>query len=543
MRNFTFFHCYVEELWEGYEKNGLIRENFGIHVPQSIDLPPEKKFNLILNKEGKLYKYIKENKCFLYIDRLQGGTYIDEYEYDEELINEYRDMLDERFLGFQFHEWLSNYKTDVKKKLADLPEENWTEEEIKKMIFKKFPYPHLFLEAMTAKELAQLGKPKTLDEFYNNMTSIYKKRGEKYQLLPCDSYLMMYPFEAENGAKVIMPEVGAQIVDMRLQMCFVRGVSKSYKIKFGAYYEPWGGEPFTTCAYFKGEKNEWGIEDSADFPFLTGGVNGGSSRSLQWRVYLYAYLSGADLISEEWGGYNTFTDETYALSEYGLVKKKFLDFVDRYPDIGDKVAPIAAVISNRLPCFTLGEDDTSVLFGYPLDDERARLNAAAKNAAKKIFQNAVNMQGMECETLINSNIPDAVDMLNEGDGSVLGSYQYLVDMTGEDDFKERYANCISPDEVEEKLYELLPCRVDGGFHYLLNESEVGYYLSIFNHSGIVRTQAEGESVLSSATKTATITVAHGKKLVPLEGNTDVRFEEGKYSVELNGGDWLFAKIL
>ncbi|MBR2460531.1 MAG: heparinase II/III family protein, partial [Clostridia bacterium] len=41
------------------------------------------------------------------------------------------------------------------------------------------------------------------------------------------------------------------------------------------------------------------------------------------------------------------------------------------------------------------------------------------------------------------------------------------------------------------------------FHYLVNKAPDGYYLSVFNHSGIVRTKEKGDEVLPSATKTAT----------------------------------------
>lgn len=547
MKNFVYFHCYGEDLWRGYEKNGLLRENFGIRCMQSIYLSEDRLFNSILKKGGELYNYIKEKKCFLYVDRLQGGTVIQEYEYDEELIREYREMLGDRFLGFQMHEWLTNYKNDVDMKLAELSEEQWTEENIKRMIFEKYPYPYLLLEAMTAKEHAEAGKPKSWQQFYDNMTAIYRKRAEKFPLLPCSSWFMMFPFEAENGATAIMPEIGAQARHMRLQMCFARGVCKAYGIRLGAYYEPWGGIPFGACSYNNVPQNEWGCERSEGSLAGKGGENYGSSRSLQWRAHLYAYLSGAEFISEEWGGYNTFKDmETFELSEYGLVKKRFLDFVDKYPDIGEKVSPIAAVISNLLPCFTVegyatGGDET--MFGYPMDEELMAINKAAKDGARRIFQDRVDMLGTEPKVLINSHIPDAVDMLNEGDGHALKAYQYLVDITGEADFKDRYDNVITPDEVEEKLHELLPCRVDGGFHYLLNEAEDGYYLSVFNHSGIVRTVETGELVLPEATKTATITIKDGKCLLPLEGNTDVRLENGKYFVNLKGGEWLFAKIL
>ena len=518
MKKFTYFHCYTEELWKGYEKNGLLRDDFGIRCMQTAYLSEDRLFNSILKKGGELYNYIKEKKCFLYVDRLQGGTVIQEYEYDEELIREYREMLGDRFLGFQMHEWLSNYKNDVDLKLAELPENEWTEENIRQLIAQKYPHtPLLFLEAMTAKEHAEAGKPKSWQQFYDNMTALYKKRAEKLPLLPCSSYFMMYPFEAENGAKAIMPEMGAQTRNIRLQMCFARGVCKAYDIKLGAYYEPWGGNPCSNCSYNNGPQNEWGVKWDVKRP--KGTENHGSSRSLQWRAHLYAYLSGAEFISEEWGGYNTFKDmETYELSEYGLVKKRFLDFVDKYPDVGEKIAPIAAVISNRLPCFTVkgfgtGSDET--MFDYPLDGELLRINKAAKDGAQRIFQDGIDMLGTEPKVLINSNIPDAVDMLNEGDGHALKCYQYLVDMTGETGFRARYDHVISPDEVEEKLHELLPCRVDGGFHYLLNEAENGYYLSIFNHSGIVRTVETGEWVMPEATKTATITIKDGKRLLPL----------------------------
>ena len=141
-------------------------------------------------------------------------------------------------------------------------------------------------------------------------------------------------------------------------------------------------------------------------------------------------------------------------------------------------------------------------------------------------------------------MPDAVDMLNEYDGKALKNYQFLVDLTGEHDFKEKYPNCISVEEVEEKLHEILPCKVEGGFHYLLNECENGgYYLSIFNQSGVQRTQARGDEILPSATKTAVISLKANGKLLPLEGNKNVEFDNGKYRVTLQGGDWLFAKIV
>ena len=166
----TYLHCYTEELWTGYEKNGLIRKNAGIRLPHGIDNPAEAQFNNIAAVGSRLYNYIKEQGCPFYVDRLQGGTYIYDYPFDKELIAEYERLLGDKFLGFQMHEWLSNYKGDAIKKLGHIPESDWNEETIKSEIEKSYNMPHLFLEAMTLSEMAAYGKPTDHKKFYNNMT-------------------------------------------------------------------------------------------------------------------------------------------------------------------------------------------------------------------------------------------------------------------------------------------------------------------------------------------------------------------------------------
>lgn len=545
MKDFTYFHCYTEDLWPGYEKRGLLRRNFGIRFPQSIDLPESQKFNALAARGGTLHRLVSETRCAFYIDRLQGGSFMQDYVYDRGLIEEYERLLGDRFLGFQMHEWLSNYRSDVDK-LKDVPAEAWTKENIAAAIYGKFPYPHLFLESMTAEEMAEGGKPGDIREFYRNMTGIYRRRARDFRLLPCDSGYIMFPFEAENGARAFMPEVGAQTADMRVQMCFARGVARAYGIDFGAYYEPWGGSPFSCCTYLPDGRNEWNIT-GATFPFSPGGPNGGSSRSLQWRVHLYAYLSGASFISEEWGGYNTFLDlRTYELSEYGLVKKRFLDFVERYPDIGDKVAPVAAVLPNDLPCYPIWSEspDDPRLFGYELAGPERERYLRMRRGVAKVFSNALPMLGDETRTLIHSDVPDAADMLNEADGRALSAYRYLVDLTGDPSFAARHPNCIPPEQVVSVLNDLLPCVVEGGLHYLLNRrGEDGYYLTVFNHGGVCRSQEKGETVLPEADRTAVITLKEGRALKALEGSRDVTFENGRYYVTLHGGDWFFAAIV
>ena len=113
------------------------------------------------------------------------------------------------------------------------------------------------------------------------------------------------------------------------------------------------------------EKNEWAIGEKSDFPFRPVGPNGGSSRSLQKRVFLYAYLNNAQFISEEWGLYNTFYDcDNFVLSPYGETKKEFLDFVDKYQDIGEKLAPVAAVLPENIPVFNNCYDEENFIDDY-----------------------------------------------------------------------------------------------------------------------------------------------------------------------------------
>ena len=547
----TYLHCYADDLWEGYEKNGLLRENFGIRFPQSIHLPEELMFNELAKKDGKLYNYVKEHRCAFYIDRLQGGSVFQNYEYDEDLLNEYEDMLGDNFLGFQMHEWFSNYRSEIFSKLKNVPADAWTEENILAEIRRKYPIKHLFIESMSLQEMAACGRPQSAKELYDNATQMYKRRLQKYKkLVPCDSYFMMFPFEAQNGAKLIMPEVGAQSPDMRIQMCFARGVTRAYGISLGAYYEPWGGEPFSACNYQADEKNEWWIGNEDDFPFLTEGPNGGSSRSLQWRVHLYAYLCNADYICEEWGGYNTFKNrETYELSEYGLVKKRFLDFVDKYSDLGEKVVPIGAILSNDELCFTLRslewtlEDDAKTLFWFPLQGKELERWQKLKFDVEKIFSNKIPQYGNQYERqcLLNSDVPDAVDLLDEGDGRALKKYDYLVNLTGDPAFEKRYENCITPDQVTEVLHEILPCKVLGGLHYVINRrGENGYYLSIFNHNGVYRSVAQGDTFAPEATKTVCVELKDNRVLKALEGSKDVVLKDGKYYVTVKGGDWFFG---
>lgn len=536
---FRFLHGYMPKLWEAQVQAGLVLENDGIRFCQSILIDEELKFNNLAKVGGDFYNLVAQRKCPLYIDRLQGGHYIEDYSYDTELIAEYKKLLGENFWGFQMHEWMSNYHHDTLDKLAQLPKEKWNEEEIKKVIKEKYPYPILFLESANAKEHAKMGKPQSAQEFYENITGIYKKRRELGEILPCDSWFLAYAFEVSVGTKRLMTEIGMGTEDTKIQVCYARGMTRAPGRSFGAYYEPWMSSPFSACCYNKDGKNEWNIGASADFPFEAKGENGGSSRSLQRRLFLYSFLSGAEFISEEWGLCNVFYDwENFELSPYGQVKKEFVDFVRKYTDVGDKITPMALVLPREmmvLDQFT----KHNIYCGFETSQEWV-INA--KKAICDLFHNSRDMLGNEVTALKNSDIPDAIDIVNDGE-QTLSNYDYLIDATSLPEFKQNHQNLCEIENVREKLCEILPVTVLGNAHWMVNHcTSGGYYLTIFNNSGIERTVEKGEIELEQATTTVKLKIKHNLTPTVCEGNGKMQFENGEYTVTIPAGGWSFIKL-
>lgn len=233
-------------------------------------------------------------------------------------------------------------------KLKNLDAAAWSEELIVKEILRLFPFKNIFLEAATAKEYAELFPvPLYFEQLTDNARKLLEMRQEitSGQLLPCDSVMMAPKLEFKLGVKRIMPEIGAQTPRAVIRLSYARGMSRAYKKSFGAYYEPWGGQPFTVCNYNADGENEWNIH-GREFPFESAGSNGGSSRSLQKQLLIYAYLAGAEFVGEEWGGYNTFYDlKDFTLSPYGKTKRLFLRFAEKYP-AGEFYSPMPLEAGN-----------------------------------------------------------------------------------------------------------------------------------------------------------------------------------------------------
>ena len=544
---FTYFHCYHPDTWDAQIKAGFIDEHAGVRFMQTATLPEELKFNNLAAKGSEFYNMMLRNPMPMYIDRLQGGVVFENYKYDRSLIEAYREMLGENFLGFQMHEWMNNLASDlgrISECIGDLP---WTAENITRCVSEKYPMNYLWLEAQTAEEYEKLGKISTAEELIKATEDLFRKRLELCggQLIPCDSYGLAFQTETSLGIKHFMPEIGAQTIDTRVQIAYARGMARTKNTSFGVYYEPWGGNPFSTCCYHRENENEWGIKGLGDLAFETKGCNGGSSRSLQKRIQLYGYFAGADFISEEWGMCNTFYDwKDFEITPYGQIKLDFLKLIKKYPkeDIGTPYTPVAVVLPKDLFGIAgLDDGEKQTILGFPFAEDTAEKMRSIRKGIKALLSNPSDMVGCETRNIINSDIPDCIDIIHEDYINLYKDYEFFVDLTGNPEFAKNH-KCISVEEAPEVLKNNLPCEVEGGVHWFVNKTDDGRLLVMFNNSGIERSVEKGEYTLPEGTRNAEVRLKNGQELTVLESSGNVSFENGRYNIEINPGEWFLAKF-
>ena len=153
--------------------------------------------------------------------------------------------------------------------------------------------------------------------------------------------------------------------------------------------------------------------------------------------------------------------------------------------------------------------------------------------------------GNECGTLINSHMPDAVDILNAGDekSAAIDSYRYLIDLTGDAAFAALPPNCVKVSELGSLLRDALPCTVDG-LHWMVNERiGGGYYLTVLNNIGIDRTVENGEIRLPEATVSAKVSFKNGARPELLESDGSLVPSDDGYTLTLPAGGYAFIRFI
>ncbi len=521
-----FFHVYNDQCFKGLEKNNLLNKDSGFKIQHCFAVPKERLFNNYAAIGGQLHSLIKENNIPFYVDRIAGGVTYYPYNFDKKLIAEYKGLLGDWFLGFQMHESASNRRN------AEWPR-------MIKVMGSKGPYDAAAMRrelmsksAVTPEGEYLVGLSHDTPEYYANrvyadsipafeaeVKEMFQRRlsDTDNNVLPCDSYFLFTKLQSEMGMRTFMPEVGCQIPLMRIAVALARGMAKAAKKTWGAYYECWRAMPdgtYNMPCFNLDPINEWYLtQETHGDDFTTFGHNGGSSRLLQNRIYFHALMSGADYFSEEWGLNCSYTDmQEFTLSEYGLLKKQFIDTAVNLRGM-KAVVPFAIVLPKKYMAVELPdilELDTYKYGLYrdeymrtPLTAEEKAYYGHVENVLKMVFARVSEKDDSEAHVLTNSRQGDLFDIIYEDAGEeVFAQYEYLIDATKEGTFAasaagKKFKTLESADlaALEQQLKKLaaqvMPCYVDG-LHWLVSTDENGKkYLTIFNNEGNLRYHDRG----------------------------------------------------
>ena len=554
-----FFHVYNDHHIKGLVKNGLVNKDTGFKLQSTRNVPPELKFNQFAAKGTKFYEMIKEGKIPFYVDRIAGGGTYHYYDFDRELIQEYKNVLGEWFLGFQLHESGSN------RRLAEWPrmikamggsKGPYDLEELKKNmkshVFNKFGLVLYRFSQDTPEYYCNKVYAETYQEFIEEMKELFTRRlaDTDNNILPCDSYYLATKLQNDLGMETFMPEVGCQIPLMRVAVALARGMANVNDKKWGAYYECWReikGVGYCMPCFNNENMNEWYVtqDQHGTDDFSTCGPNGGSSRLLQDRIYHHALMSGADLFSEEWGLNCSYTDmQEFTLSHYGIVKKEFINRALEMGTIKAKI-PFAIVLPNKYSCielpdiftdWNLGEHKNTYL-ASPLNSEEIEYFGHIEDVLKLFFARTKEIYGNEGHVLTNSLFGDLFDIVYEDTADEkLAGYEYLIDASKEGSFKKAKANTslkiiesadidALANTVNALTKEIMPCFVNG-LPWIVSYDEKGNdYLTIFNNEGNERDIKEGDIIHHEADKVVEISFKENTNLSVFHSLGDVKVEK------------------
>lgn len=534
-----FIHVYNEEYFEGLVKNNLINKDSGFKIQHVFSLPKEKKFNIFAAKGTELHSLIKEGGHLFYVDRIAGGVTYHEYPFDKSLIDEYANLLGDKFLGFQHHESASNRRINWFRILKLMGGEKgpYDEKLIRERLagsYAKTPEGEILplLSQGTPELFAKMRFAETPTEFIREAEDMYRWFMAKVSghILPCDSYYLFTKLQLELGMNTVMPEVGAQIPQMRIAVALSRGMADQHKKTWGTYYECWRNDPIEGLSMpcFNSQPgNEWYLtQEMHPDDFTSFGENGGSSRLLQRRIYYYSLMSGADYLAEEWGLNCSYSDmNTFELSDYGKVKKEFIEDTQKIGNVKAQI-PFAIVLPCEYACVQLPDGDNIGAYGR----FRKEYMCTAMNASERKMFNHIEevlnfifgrLNGStacdEGHVMTNSRFGDLFDIIYEDAPSeTLEKYKLLIDASSDSGFFEKNKGtklhiCESKDlslleaEINACAEAELPCTADS-LHWILSHDESGRrFISIFNNEGNRRSITNGDNLLPEADATVKLT--------------------------------------
>ena len=558
-----FFHVYNEDCIKGLEKNGLINKDTGFKLQHCFAVPKERLFNNIARVGGMLHSLIKENNIPFYVDRIAGGITYYPYQFDKKLIEVYRDLLGDEFLGFQLHESASNRRAYEWSVLRNKIGSNgpYSVEELRRKLKSAYAVTpegeyltdmtHDSLEYFAGRTYAQ-----TLPAWLDEVREMFLRRMDDTDgnILAVDSYYLFTRMQNELGVRTFMPEVGFQICLMRQAVALARGMAKANNKKWGTYYECWradmdehGNVTYNMPCFNLDPINEWYLtQETHPDDFTSFGPNGGSSRLLQERIYYHSLMSGADYLSEEWGLNCSYTDmQTFELSPYGQLKK---DFINRALDLQGVQAtiPFAIVLPKAYECVFVPNPfqvhtyrvHNDQYMDVPLTQEEIAYYGHVEDVLKLFFTRNGPTSGNEGHVLTNSRFGDVADIIYEdASDAALARYEYLIDASVDGSFARACAGkglkiLESRDldtlerEMAVRIAEVMPAYADG-LHWLVSTDNKGRrFITVFNNEGNQRTSAQGDVINHEFDRKVTITLnVPGTLKVFKDAREDIHLEK------------------
>ena len=555
----TFIHTYTAESFPGLRESGLWRDGDGLKLMHKPEYLPPHDFNYSAAVGSPLEKLLRELDCPFYIDRLQGGIgFTRDYPYDRALTAHYRAMLGEKFLGFQMHEWASNLRSD-EKRIRELFEKEKLDEkspEARRRLWEGVNRGalSLFLEAYSPAAWEKLLPSENLAEFLHGAEALYALRARETEglLFPADSYYMAPQIEIENGAGLLLPEVGWQIPNLRFQIAFTRGMANAAGIPWGIYFECWQNtrnSGFTIPFSLREGQDEW-LEDQlhcgngCQLPPQRR-EHGGVSLSLAARAWRFALFSGARFFGEEYGVCNTFRElRDFTLSPYGEMKKDFLRFAETFDDLGEPFVPIAAVLPKemRIVDICFGGD----CLGYPFTDSACPLPPEKMRefiaCIEKIF-GVRGKLGNYGHVLKTGGLPAVCDVIYEDMPEAMNRYDYLMDLTGKDNLSAGFHNVVTAREAKTILSDMLPFITDERLLCAYNRSKSGWFALIMNNDGILHDGFAADVLLPEATVDAPLRFAReNRSLRKLAGTGELYSVGESAAVSMKAGEWLLLAV-
>ena len=513
-------HPWRDSYIKALEKRGIFNRNSGIRVAHTYKIPEGQKFNAVAAKGGTLCELLTHERMPLYVDRIHGGTYYHRYEFDHELMHFYRELLGDEFLGLSIHELGNVRQLDWARIRNNVGHpQPWTEEEVIESVRrvskdKKF----IHLSCGSAAEYVSTQQPHDYESLVRDFEQLIllRKKEQDGFCFPCEGGPVTTKLHLENGAKVVFSEQGAQTKNLRVQTAYARGMSRAYGVKWGVFYEPWGGEPCTAPYFVEDELCEWHSSKSntnALYKAFSDGFGGGSSRSLQRRIGLYALTSGADYYAEEWELGNVFTRiDTAELSPYGEIHREVARLSASAGEIHD-VTKVAFVLPREMAFFDTGLIPSDMGGRFATQPVLPWIQEVADTLSPFFSYSGTTSCGNEAHVMKNSDLPDCFDILHEdAPRAVLDSYAFLVDVT----LENRLHSYDGPAKVLHgtpvDIYTALQkgLKAELGFS-MSGELIVQPYtedniacIGLYNGDGIQRTWQDGDKRMSEGTHTVTL---------------------------------------